>query len=735
MHANSKEENVELWIGDTGATAHMSNSPDGFEQIKYIETKIKLGNGDCLSSPYYGNKRIQFIQKDKKIEMVLSECKFVPDLFINLLSLTQAMKKGFSLMNDGLDLILQKDNKKIILDQIIKNANGNLIGVKAEPTLTTTCLSTSNTSLNTCININELHRVLGHPGEKYIHATAKLFGWKIIGNFETCEACAIAKAKQKNINKFNDHKTDVPGERFYIDVSYINEPTYGGSKYWLLIVDEATKFKWSYFLKTKDEVATKVIALFNKLSNEFNKNLKFIRCDNAGENISLQKQMEKLNLSVTFEFTAPNTPQQNGVVERAFATLYGRVRAMMRDINLPEKTKIGLWAECASTATYLDNIMSGSSNEKNNYEKFFGTNINLPSTLHPFGSEFVIANRKKIKSKLEDRGEKCFFVGYAVDHASDVFRFFKLSTKQIILSRDAIYLKRNKEQDIIKNETVDYELGRDNVNVNVNKNEKKVNNALKKLNTFFNPTIQGLSNYSLMSAIDSGYTEPQDFEAAWHHNDAEERKFWQEAIKKELQSMIEKGVWQKANKNNIPDNRRLLGTKWVFKKKSSGVFRARLVALGYNQVPGVDYSANYSPVINEVTMRIILLMKLIKNWSMELIDVETAFLYGDLDEEIYLKLPSGYQEVFGNEENFDCLLLKKSLYGLVQAARQWWKQLAKHLQNFNYMMSDSDPCLFYRNNNMGNLILCIYVDDILCIGEKQAIDFGIKELENYFKLK
>ena len=99
----------------------------------------------------------------------------------------------------------------------------------------------------------------------------------------------------------------------------------------------------------------------------------------------------------------------------------------------------------------------------------------------------------------------------------------------------------------------------------------------------------------------------------------------------------------KERKKNVAVGWRLVGSKWVFKKKKSGLFRARLVALGYNQIPGVDFSDNFAPVINDVSLRLMILLWLQNDWHAEIEDIETAFLYGDLDEEVYMKIPSGYQ--------------------------------------------------------------------------------------------
>ena len=108
----------------------------------------------------------------------------------------------------------------------------------------------------------------------------------------------------------------------------------------------------------------------------------------------------------------------------------------------------------------------------------------------------------------------------------------------------------------------------------------------------------------LISAVTSGPTEPKTFQEAWHRPVEEERNSWQMAIRKEIKSMIDRGVWRKVDKKNIPNNRRPIGNKWVFKIKRDGTYRARLVALGYSQIPGVDCTDNFAPVAHDMSFRI-----------------------------------------------------------------------------------------------------------------------------------
>ena len=173
-----------------------------------------------------------------------------------------------------------------------------------------------------------------------------------------CQACAEAKARQKSINKttnIEERKDWNPGEKLWMDVSSIKHTSYGGAKFWFLIVDDKTDYCWSYFLKKKNELSQKLENLVMKLKS-FGIEIKKIRCDNAGENIVAERKMQEKGRNIKFEFTAPNTPQQNGKVERKFSTLYGTVRATLNDANLKGEMRNRLWAECANHCMNQENI-------------------------------------------------------------------------------------------------------------------------------------------------------------------------------------------------------------------------------------------------------------------------------------------------------------------------------------------------------------------------------------------
>ena len=127
-------------------------------------------------------------------------------------------------------------------------------------------------------------------------------------------------------------------------------------------------------------------------------NLKFIRCDDAGENKKLEEELIKRQMGVQFEYTGAGTPQHNGVVERAFATLMGRTRAMLTAAGMSNDIRKKLWAECAGTATKLDNLLVGQKNEKNKAEIFLNETPKYANHLRTFVDIGIVLNQKGKKT-------------------------------------------------------------------------------------------------------------------------------------------------------------------------------------------------------------------------------------------------------------------------------------------------------------------------------------------------
>jgi Reverse transcriptase (RNA-dependent DNA polymerase) len=108
--------------------------------------------------------------------------------------------------------------------------------------------------------------------------------------------------------------------------------------------------------------------------------------------------------------------------------------------------------------------------------------------------------------------------------------------------------------------------------------------------------------------------------------------------------MKSKNLWETIKKEEFPVGRRTIKCKWIFKIKRNGIFRARLIACGYSQIPGIEFNKSFSPVINNVSFRIMLVAKLMWGLQASIVDVETAFLHGDLSQGIYMNVPERLEE-------------------------------------------------------------------------------------------
>ena len=177
----------------------------------------------------------------------------------------------------------------------------------------------------------------------------------------------------------------------------------------------------------------------------------------------------------------------------------------------------------------------------------------------------------------------------------------------------------------------------------------------------------------------------------------------------------------------------------MFKLKKDGSgkvvkYKARLVVKGFLQKKGIDFDEIFSPVVKMASIRVILGLVARLNLELEQMDVKTAFLHGDLNEEIYMEQPEGFK--VSGKENLVCKL-KKSLYGLKQAPRQWYKKFDSFMVGQGYKRTAADQCVYIQRFPDGNFVaLLLYVDDMLIVGQEAAkISQLKKELSKAFDMK
>jgi len=205
-------------------------------------------------------------------------------------------------------------------------------------------------------------------------------------------------------------------------------------------------------------------------------------------------------------------------------------------------------------------------------------------------------------------------------------------------------------------------------------------------------------------------------------------------MQNEIKALEANDTWKIVD---LPIGKTLIGCKWVYKIKQKEYgnierYKVRLVAKGYTQREGIDYTDTYSPIARIATIRTIFAITAIKDWHLEQLDIDNTFLHGDLKEEVYMNLPPGITKRNINQ----VCRLTKSLYGLKQASKQWYEKLTSFLRNISFTQSSADNSLFLRKTESSFVALLIYVDDIILAGNCMN---GIKEIKNQlhttFKIK
>src|SRR5580693_1432283 len=186
------------------------------------------------------------------------------------------------------------------------------------------------------------------------------------------------------------------------------------------------------------------------------------------------------------------------------------------------------------------------------------------------------------------------------------------------------------------------------------------------------------------------------------------QKEWKAACREELESLRRRKVFELVDP---PKDRKIIRNRWVFDLKSDGRKKARLVAKGFSQIEGVDYDKIFSPVVRFETVRMMVALAALKNWHIQGLDVKTAFLYGELDEELYTEQPEGFK-VKGQERKV--MRLKRAIYGLKQAALAWWKALDKSMSQLGFTRLLSDSGIFINKDK--SIVAIVYVDDVLFLG-------------------
>ncbi|KAG2960768.1 Retrovirus-related Pol polyprotein from transposon TNT 1-94 [Phytophthora cactorum] len=541
----------------------------------------------------------------------------------------------------------------------------------------------------------------------------------------------------------------------------MEETSLGGSKYLLLIVDEASGCMKSFCLRAKSESedCIKTIKTYiMKVQKQFGKKVKFVRHDGAREFATNSLKAFYEDEGIEQQTTVPYAHQTNGTAERAIRTIVTIGRSMLHHAKLDKC----FWAEAAMTAIYVKNrLPSPKIEHKTPFEIVYKSK---PSVKHMrvFGCRTYILTPKEKRLKWDPKARAGIFLGY--EEVSKAYRLYDIEAGQVVISRDVNFDESafglsppisDEDVDDLDFDSLDIDTDNDSSRQTeytqagkrkscpsdedeaarrpravrhrpgleeasapdssshrVDADEEEKSGDQDEEST--PPVFWRASTNAVEATVD--LSEPSTFQEAVNGPD---QVHWRKAIRAELKSMRLRGVFRAAK---LPNGQRAIGTKWVFKikRKADGSiekYKARLVAKGFKQKYGIDYTETFSPVVKYVTLRMVIAIAKYFGWPLDQLDVVTAFLYGIMKEQVFCIVPEGVEL----DGNFDCLELVKAIYGLKQASRVWNETFDEFVCSIGFQVSAFDPCLYIKVVDGHCVLVLVYVDDVLITGSSPEL--------------
>ncbi|KAJ9558020.1 hypothetical protein OSB04_012634 [Centaurea solstitialis] len=523
--------------------------------------------------------------------------------------------------------------------------------------------------------------------------------------------------------------------------------SFGGRKYILVLVDEFSRFTWVEFMKKKSQVPSLLINLLKRLQVLHDSQVRVLRSDNGTEFKNAIVEEYLALVGITHNFSAPRTPQQNGVVERKNRTLVEAARTMLNASGL----SLIFWAEAVSAACYTQNrsliVLNdrepiGKFNPKGDDAIFLGyswdsvayrvyvprSRIVVVSTNVRFDDNFQVT-QDKFKEELKIQADKSPNATITEDLLQLFHEWYEddpdpnrisvspsasntppsipeVSPTQVVIT----YEQPSQEDCPVISDPTPSPHSLEEITSSVHPPYTRRWTKYHPLSQVIGNISEGVktratANYCLFSCFVS-QTEPKKV------SDALVAPFWVEAMQDELTQFDRNKVWTLVPP---PNGKMANGTKWVFrnKKDEQGVVvrnKARLVAQGYCQEERIDYEETFAPIARLETIRIFLAFAAHRGFKVFQMDVKSAFLNVKLKEEVYVKQPPGFESAkYPNHVYF----LDKALYGLKQAPRAWYERLSTFLTSNSFLRGTTDITLFYKKHDDDILLVQIYVDDII----------------------
>jgi len=754
-------DDVNAWYVDSGASIHMTCNRDWYQTFKETSNGSNIYLGDDRAYQIKGHGDI-LVTLPNGSDRLIQNVVYVPGIKKNLISVSTITDQNLKVEFFKSHCIV-----KDLLDHCKPVASGIRVGglykldvVKNHHALTSTTMSTE-------ILWHQRYGHINFHDLSLLQKKCMVEGLPIIKNEHIdCESCALGKMHRDEFPSNPDRRKRDILELVHTDVcGPMQTKSLGGASYFLLFIDDCTRYTWVYFLRKKSDVFEYFKEFKNMAEKQTGKFIKILRSDQGGEYKLGDFIKYCKDHGIVQQFTVPNTPQQNGVAERKNRTLVECARSMIKGKNLSN----GFWAEAISTAVYLKN--RSPTRYLSFMTPFQALYDSKPAVHHlrVFGSKAFAHIPKENRRKLDAKAIKCIFIGYCSEFKA--YKLFNPSTHKVFASRDVVF----HEQDVETNKENSYDRWHDLLNdedVKEDVEEKqqqqyqhqrqqlqqlleKESSDMDTSSSENSPREQDGSSHSQDEEEDTGLRrstrqsrlpnwykdyalmsnvfnviEPMNFKEAY------ESKEWRKAMEEEYESIMRNNTWKLTE---LPEGKQPIGCKWIYKPKfkadgSIDKYKARLVAKGYSQQEGIDYAETFAPVAKLNTIRLLIALATKYHWKLHQLDVKSAFLNGELKEEVYLTQPEGF--VKQGQEHLVCKL-KKALYGLKQAPRSWYEKIDSFFLQQGFIRSKGDPNLYIKFDEKGHvLLISLYVDDLIITGNSEKLIDGIKEqMSQVFEMK